>query len=326
MNLNRRQLSLLGLGLGLSATTALQAQGTYPTRAVKLINPFPPGSPVDAVARLVQQILHDDWGQTVVVDSKPGAGGTLGSDQVAKAAPDGYTLLVTSSSSHAIAPAVRKQLPFDARADFTPLAQIGIGPTMVVVHPSVPAKTLAELVDYAKANPGKLTYASSGPGTILHLMGELFTWKTGTQMLHVPYRGAVPASTDLLGGQVHAMFDSISNATPQVKAGKLRALAVITPKRSEQLPDVPTVAEAGFAGIDFPTWIGMFGPAKLPAEVTNKVIRSLEEAFKKPEPGERLLQAGIIPTLVTGAEFARQRDKDQAQVAELVKQAKIPLL
>ncbi len=327
MKFTRRQLSLLGLGLGLSAATGLHAQGSaYPTRAVKLINPFPPGSPVDAVARLVQQILNDAWSQPVVVESKPGAGGTLGSDLVAKAAPDGHTLLVTSSSSHAIAPSVRKQMPFDARKDFTPLAQVGIGPTMVVVHPSVPAKTLAELVQYAKANPGKLAYASSGPGTILHLMGELFTSKTGIEMLHVPYKGAVPAATDLLGGQVQVMFDSISNATPQVKAGKLRALAVITPERSAQLPDVPTVAEAGFAGIDFPTWIGMFGPADLPADVSSQVIRLLEQAFRKPEPRERLLQAGILPALVTGDAFAKQLEKDQATVAALVKQAKIPLL
>ncbi|RYY59631.1 MAG: tripartite tricarboxylate transporter substrate binding protein, partial [Comamonadaceae bacterium] len=204
--MDRRTATTALLGLAI-APLAARAQA-WPNRTLKVINPFPPGSPVDVVSRAVAQALEAGLKQTVIVDYKAGAGGTIGAAEVARAPADGYTLLVTSSSTHVIAPALRKQLPYDAVKDFVPVAMIGFGPTVIVVHPSVPANTLAEFVQYAKANPGKVSYASSGPGTILHLSGELFSHKTGTQLLHVPYKGAVPASTDLLGGQVQTMFDS----------------------------------------------------------------------------------------------------------------------
>ena len=257
--MNRREAARL-IAAGALAGRSAWSQ-SYPSRTVKIINPFPPGSPVDVVARPVAQKLQELWGQAVVVDSKAGAGGTLGAELVARAPADGYTLLVTSASTHVIAPVLRKSLPYDALKDFVPLALVAHGPTAIVVHPSVPARTLAEFVQYAKSNPGKVAYASSGPGTILHLNGELFASKTGTQLLHVPYKGAVPASTDLLAGHVQLMFDSIANSAPQVKAGKLRALAVLTPQRSPLMPDVPTAAEQGFQGLEFPAWIGLFAPA-----------------------------------------------------------------
>ena len=308
----------------LTGPRAWSQAGPYPNRTVKVINPFPPGSPVDVVARLLSQKLQEAWSQSVIVDSKAGAGGTVGADFVAKSAPDGYTLLVTSASTHVIAPALRKTMPYDANKDFTPIALIAYGPTAVVVHPSVPAKTLAEFVQYAKANPGKLAYASSGPGTILHLTGELFASKTGVELLHVPYKGAVPASTDLLGGQVQAMFDSISNAAPQVRAGKLRALAVLTPTRSPLMPDVPTAREAGFDGLDFPAWIGLFAPANTPREVVVQTNTALQAAMAQPDSRERLLQSGLIPALVVEADFAKLLLADQKTVADLVRKANIP--
>jgi len=306
--------------------TGAWAQGTgYPNRAVKIINPFPPGSPVDVVARLVAQKLQEAWGQSVVVENKGGAGGTLGAEFVAHAAPDGYTLLVTSSSTHVIAPALRKQMPYDAVKDFVPIALVAYGPTAVVVHPSLPVRTLAEFVQYTKANPGKVAYASSGTGTILHLSGELFQSRTGSVLLHVPYKGAVPAATDLLGGQVQAMFDSISNAAPQVKSGKLRALAVMTAQRSPLMPDVPTTNEAGFAGLNFPAWLGLYAPAGVPREVVTQSVKVLQLALAQPETKERLLQSGLIPALTVEGDFMKLMVADQKTVAELVKQAGIPL-
>ena len=320
--MDRRQ-TLLMLAAGTLSSTSAWAQG-YPTRPVRIINPFPPGSPVDVVARLVAQKLQESWGQGVVVESKAGAGGTLGAELVARAPADGYTLLVTSASTHVIAPVLRKTLPYDAVKDFVPISLVAYGPTVVVVHPSLPVRTLAEFVQYAKANPGKVAYASSGPGTILHLSGELFASTTGTQLLHVPYKGAVPASTDLLGGQVQAMFDSISNAAPQVKAGKLRALAVLTPARSPLMPDVPTATEAGFEGLDFPAWIGMFAPAGVPREVVAQCTKALQAAMAQPETRDRLVQAGLVPADVMEADFARMIAANQKVVAEIVRKANIP--
>lgn len=305
------------------ASPAAWAQA-YPSRTVKIINPFPPGSPVDVVARLVSQKLQEAWGQSVIVESKAGAGGTVGAEIVARSAPDGYTLLVSSASTHVIAPVLRKSIPYDALKDFVPIALVAHGPTAVVVHPSVPVRTLTEFVQYAKANPGKVAYASSGPGTILHLTGELFASKTGADLLHVPYKGAVPASTDLLGGQVQAMFDSISNSAPHVKAGKLRALAVLTPARSPLMPDVPTAAESGFEGLDFPAWIGMFAPAGVPRDVIAQTTKALQAAMAQPETRERLVQSGLVPAMIMEADFAKTIAANQKVVAELVRKANIP--
>lgn len=302
-----------------------QSTPAYPNRPVKLINPFPPGSPVDVVARPLALKLQEVWGQGVVIDNKAGAGGTLGAELAAQAPPDGYTLLVTSASTHVIAPALRKSLPYDATKDFAPIALVAHGPTVIVVHPSVPARTLAEFVQYARANPGKVAYASSGAGTILHLTGELFSARSGAQLLHVPYKGAVPASTDLLGGQVQAMFDSIANAAPQVKAGKLRALAVLMPTRSPLLPDVPTAAEQGFEGLEFPAWIGLFAPSRTPPALLAQITKTVREVTAQPDLRERYVQAGLLPVDVTGADFARLLASNQKTVSDLVRTAKIEL-
>lgn len=319
--MDRRQATLMLAAVALAGSPAW-AQ-TYPGRPVRIINPFPPGSPVDVVARLVAQKLQDAWGQGVIVESKAGAGGTVGAEMVARAPADGYTLLMTSASTHVIAPALRKSMPYDANKDFVPIALVAYGPTVVVVHPSLPVRTLAEFVQYAKANPGKVAYASSGSGTILHLNGELFASQTGVELLHVPYKGAVPASTDLLGGQVQAMFDSISNAAPHVKAGKLRALAVLTPARSPLMPDVPTATEVGFDGLEFPAWIGLFAPAGVPREVVAQCTKALQAAMAQPEFRDRLIQSGLIPAMVMEADFGRMIVANQKTVADLVRKANI---
>lgn len=299
-------------------------QSAFPSRPVKLINPFPPGSPVDVVARAVAQKLQEAWGQAVVVESRAGAGGAVGADAVARAPGDGYTLLVTSASTHVIAPVLRKQLPYDAQKDFAPIALVAYGPTAIVVHPSLPVQSLADLVRYAKAQPGKVAYASSGIGTILHLSGELFAYRTGTELLHVPYKGAVPASTDLLAGQVQLMFDSITNSAPHVKAGKLRALAVLTPQRTPLMPEVPTAVEQGFEGLEFPAWIGLFAPASTPRELVSQITRTVQGIVAQPDMRERFLQAGLIPASVAEADFARAIAAHQKVVADLVRAANIP--
>lgn len=321
--MNRRE-SVVWLAAGLLAGRPALADA-YPSRPIKMINPFPPGSPVDVVGRPLALKLQEQLGQPVVVDYKAGAGGTIGAELVAKSPADGYTLLLTSASTHVIAPMLRKSLPYDALKDFVPLALVAHGPTAIVVHPSVPANNLAEFVRYAKANPGKLAYASSGLGTILHLNGELFASKTGTNLLHVPYKGAVPASTDLLAGQVQLMFDSIANSAPQVKSGKLRALAVLTPQRSPLMPDVPTAQEQGFKGLEFPAWIGLFAPAGTPKDVVERLGKSLQAIGNQADTRERFVQAGLVPEMLPQADFAREIAAHQKVVAELIRTANIPL-
>ncbi|MFC0389295.1 Bug family tripartite tricarboxylate transporter substrate binding protein [Muricoccus vinaceus] len=291
-------------GCVMAAWSGLAAAETYPARGVRLVNPFPPGSPVDFVARLAAEELQKELGQFFVVENRPGAGGTIGANYVAKARPDGYTLLVTSSSTQVIAPVVRAEMPYDPIRDFRPVSLVAQGPVLIVAHPSLPVTTLRELVDRARQSPEAIAYGSSGTGTILHLAGELFQSRTETRLLHVPFNGAVPASTALLGGQVQLMFDSISNAAPQARAGQLRALAVMTPQRFTGLPDVPTAAEAGMAGLEFPAWIGVFAPAGTPDNVVLMIERALRQRLATPVMTERMLGAGLIPELMGGAAFA----------------------
>lgn len=315
----------------LAAVTALACTGPalaqatdYPSKPVRVLIGFPPGQATDTLGRAVAQKLQEAWGQGVVVESRAGAGGALGAEAVARAPGDGYTLLVTSASTHVIAPVLRKQLPYDAQKDFAPIALVAHGPTAIVVHPSVPVQSLADLVRHAKANPGKVAFASSGLGTILHLSGELFAHRTGTDLLHVPYKGAVPASTDLLAGQVQLMFDSITNSAPHVKAGKLRGLAVLTPQRSPLMPDVPTAAEQGFEGLEFPAWIGLFAPASTPRELVTQITRTVQGIMAQADMRERFVQAGLIPAALTDTEFARAMAAHQKVVADLVRAANIP--
>lgn len=323
--MNRREFTISMAGLGLTlASGGLAAQSKYPSRPVTLVNPFPAGSPVDIVARELALLLGDHWKQTVIVDNRPGAAGTIGAASVARAKPDGYTLLLTSASTHAIGPAVRKHLPYDPLKDFTPIAFLANGPAIVVVHPSLNVNTLDELIKLAKERPGKITYASSGVGTILHLTGELFTQRTGTDLLHVPYQGAVPASTDLLGGHVDMMFDSIANATPQIKAGRLRPLAVLMPERTPLLPDVPTSAELGYPDLAVPAWFGFLGPAGLPADIVKTCENAIQTVVAdSPETQKRFMEQGIFTDVKLSDDFAQKIQDDIAFMKDVVSKAGI---
>ena len=298
------------------------AQG-YPTKPVRIVNPFPPGTNTDTVARLLGQILQESWGQPVVVENKTGAGGAVGSDYVAKAAPDGYTLLLTSSSTHQVAPVLRKSLPYDANKDFSPIVMVTNSPHVVLVTNSLPVKNLRDFIEYAKAHPG-VSYASSGNGTAFHLAGELFSSTIGGQMLHVPYRGAAPAMNDLIGGQVQAMFDSPGNSAPNIKAGRIRALAVMAPKRWPTLPDVPTTTELGYPQLQYSNWLGLYAPAHTPPEVIAKITGILKAGLSKPGMQERFLQMGVQLTQIYGDDFAKAQLAGQNTLAELAKKANLP--
>jgi tripartite-type tricarboxylate transporter receptor subunit TctC len=265
----------------------------YPTKPIRLVVPFTPGGTTDILARTVAQKLTESWGQQVVIDNRPGAGGNIGTEIVAKAPPDGYTLLMGTISTHAINASLYKKLAFDPVRDFAPITRVGTLPNILVVHPSLPVKSVKDLIALAKSQPGGLNFASSGSGTSLHLSGELFKMMAGIDMVHIPYKGSTPALTDLLGGQVKVMFDNMPSALPHVKSGKLRALAVTTAKRSPALPDLPTVAESGLAGFDVSSWFAMFAPANTPKDVITKLNGEIVKILNSGEVKEKLAQLGV---------------------------------
>ncbi|HET6802785.1 MAG TPA: tripartite tricarboxylate transporter substrate binding protein, partial [Casimicrobiaceae bacterium] len=243
---------------------------TFPAKPSRLVVPFPPGGPLDVIGRLIAQRLGDRWGQNVVVENKPGAGGNIGADFVAKAVPDGYTVVMGALSTHAVNPSLYPNMPYDAVRDFVPITRVAITPNVLVVHPSVPAASAKELIAYAKSHAGELNFGSGSNGSAGHLAGELFKVETGTDVMHIPYKGGAPALQALLAGATQFMFDNLANAMPHVKAGKLRALAVTTAQRSKLAPDIPTMAEAGLAGFDISTWFGLFAPRATPREIVQK--------------------------------------------------------
>src|SRR5512143_2406001 len=240
----------------LLAAGGTAAAQTWPTRPVKLVVPFPPGGPLDTIGRAIAQKLTEAWGQSVVVDNRPGAGGNIGADLVAKSAPDGSTVVMGALSTHAVNPSLYPSMPYDAAKDFAPITLVAVTPNVLVVNPALPVRSVQELVAYAKANPNKLSFGSGSNGSAGHLAGELFKVETGTDVVHVPYKGAAPAMQALLAGDTQFMFDNLASAMPQVKAGKLRALAVTTAKRTGLAPELPTMAEAGVPGFDIATWFG----------------------------------------------------------------------
>lgn len=313
-----RVLSMLVAGLGVLATATGQAQ-TYPTRAITLIVPFPAGGTTDILGRFVGQALSAAWNQPVVVENRGGAGGNIGAAAVAKAAPDGYTLLVGTVGTHAINASLYTKMPYDALKDFAPVTQIASVPNMLVVTPSLPVGSVTELIAYAKANPGKLNMASSGNGTSIHLSGELFKVMTGVDMVHVPYKGSAPALNDLMGGQVQLMFDNMPSALPQVKGGTLKALAVTTATRSPAMPDLPTVAEAGVPGFEASSWFGVFAPAGTPKEIVAKLQTEIARILKSPEMTERLAQQGAVAVGNTPDEFGAYVQSELVKWAGVVK-------
>jgi tripartite-type tricarboxylate transporter receptor subunit TctC len=290
----------------------------YPAKPVRIVVPFTPAGTTDIQARIVAQHLSEALKQSFVVDNRPGAAGNLGSELVAKAAPDGYTLLMCTVSTHGINPALYgAKIPYDAVKDFAPVSLVSTVPNMLVVNPSVPAKSVQELIAYAKKNPGKLNFASSGSGTSIHLSGELFKTMTGIDMVHVPYKGSAPALTDLMGGQVDLMFDNMPSSIEFVRAGKLRALAVTTARRSPALPDVPTVAESGVPGYEATAWFGVMAPGGTPKPIVDRLSAEIQTMVKKPEVRAKLAEQGAEPVGDTPDEFRT------FVVAELDKWAKV---
>ena len=316
----RRVIWALGLAL-MGATTNAQAQA-YPSKPIRWIVPFPPGGSTDILARVVGQKLTESWGQQVIVENRGGAGGTLGAAEAARSPADGYTLLM-GAIHHTIATSVYPKLPYDFQRDFAPITVVAIVPNVLVVNPSVPAKSTKELIAYAKANPGKLTYGSAGMGTAHHLIGELFNLRAGTEIVHVPYKGSAPAVADLIGGQVSIMYDTVASCLPHVKAGKLRPLAVATAKRSSALPDVPTIAESALPGFEVTTWFGALAPAKTPPEIVAKLNAEMVKILAMPDVRKRLLEAGAEPVGNTPGEMAAQIKRETEEFGKIVKQAKI---
>jgi tripartite-type tricarboxylate transporter receptor subunit TctC len=293
----------------------------YPSKGVRIVVAYPPGGATDIVTRLLAEHLARATGQPFVVENRPGAGGLIGSDAVAKAAPDGYTLLMGVVSSHAIAPSAYKNMPYDPVADFTPISLAAGTSFFITVHPSVPAQTLAELVQHARARPGALNFGSSGKGTTPHLAGELFNSMARVNIQHVPYRGSAPMLTDLLSGQIQVAFDN--TVVAHVRAGRLRALATTGPRRVTALPDVPTAAEAGLAGYEVVTWMGMMGPRGLPAAVSARIAGEMARIMVLPEVVERLATLGFQPMTSSPAQFAEYLSAERAKWAKAARDAGI---
>jgi tripartite-type tricarboxylate transporter receptor subunit TctC len=294
------------------------AQAQYPAKAVRMVVPFPPGGATDIVARVLGQKLSERWGQPVVVENRPGAGGTIGSDAVAKSAPDGYTLLVATTSTHAVGPVLQK-LPYDPVADFSAITLIAHSPNVLVVSPQLGARSVRELIAAAKAKPGNLSFASSGNGTITHLTGELFRMMAGLDLLHVPYKGTALSIPDIANNRVSMLFDNIVSAQPHIRAGSVKPLAVTTAKRAALMPELPTMAESGVPGFESSAWFGLFGPAGLPGETRASVHAAALAALQAPDARERLVAAGADPAGDAGDELARQIRADMARWAEVVK-------
>jgi tripartite-type tricarboxylate transporter receptor subunit TctC len=331
MSLRRRHvlthlptLAAAALAPGLAPTAA--AQGTWPSKAVRIVVPFAAGGTTDILARALAPELQRAFGQPFVVDNKPGAGGNNGAAEVAKAAPDGYTLLMGTVGTHAINAALYPKMPFDHVKDFQPITLVAGVPNVLVLNPASAQRygvnSVADLAKAAKANPGRMNMASSGNGTSIHLAGELFKTMTGTFMVHFPYRGSGPALIDLIGGNMDLMFDNLPSAMPHIKSGRLKALAVTSATRSAALPELPTVAEAGGAvlkGYEASSWFGLLAPAGTPMDIVNRVQQETAKALASPGLKERLAAQGAIPSGNTPAEFAKLIADESAKWAKVVK-------
>jgi len=319
----RRALQSLLIPAALAITLAFGANDAvaqaFPTKPVKLVVPFPAGGSVDAVARALADKLTQMWGQSVVVDNRPGAGGNIGADYVAKSAPDGYTVVMGALSTHAVNPSLYPKMPYDAAKDFVPITLVAITPNVLVINPALPVNSVKELIAYAKANPGKLSFGSGSNGSAGHLAGELFKVDTGTDMVHVPFKGAAPATQSLLAGDTQLMFDNLANAMAQVKAGKLKALAVTTAKRSNLAPELPTMAEAGVPGFDISTWFGLMAPAGTPPGVIAKWNADVTRILSSPDMRERLAAQGAEAAPTTPAEFSAFIASELPKYARIVK-------
>ena len=295
----------------------------YPVKPVRMVMPFPPGGPTDILGRLIGQKLTEAWGQNVIIDNRPGGAGMIGAVAAVKSPPDGYTLFLGGVTTLSIAPFVHKDLPYDPLRDFIPVTLTTIQPIMLMVHPSLPARTVKEYVALARARPGQINYATSGQGGSGHLAGELFRSHARINIVHVPYRGAPPALTDLMAGQVQSLFGTMLASVPSIRAGKIRAVAITGPQRSNAVPDVPTFAEAGYPGYEASSWNGILVPAGTPAAIVAKLNADLVKVLRTPNVFDRLAQDGSIAVGNSAQEFAAFIKSEQVKWGKVVREANV---
>ena len=320
--MSKRNLLRMGwLGAAMVVGQAL-AQVPYPNKPVRLLVPFPAGGATDIFARALSQKLPDKLGAQVVVENRPGAGGSLGSDLASKAPADGYTLLLATTSTHTIGPAFNPRLPYDAVRDFTPIVHVGNAPSIMLVPNNSPAKTVQEWIAYARANPGRLNYASSGNGTIVQLTAELFKAQAGLFVVHIPYKGTALAIPDLVSGKLDVLFDSLPSGIPHVRDGRLRALGVTTAKRTPLAPDLPAIAEV-LPGYESNTWFGLYGPRGLPTDIVAKVNAAVNQTLMDPEVKDKLFRLGIEPVGGTPAAFSAMLSQESAKWRQIIVDRKI---
>lgn len=309
-----KRTALLAAALAFAGAAAAQ----YPERPIKIIVPFGPGGFTDVAARILQKELAPALGQSIIIENKPGAGSTIGTAEVAKAKPDGYTLAMVSTT-HVISPHLYRQMPYDALRDFTPVMKLAEGPYVLVVHPSLNVKTVGELVELARREPGKIDYASSGNGSAQHLVGALFTTMANVKLNHVPYKGSNQAMNDVIGGQVKVSFVGVPNALPNLKSGKLKALGVSTRKRYGELPDVPTIEEAGVAGYDATVWLGLLAPPGTPHEIVQKLSTEITKVLSSPDAKKLMASAGVDVATSSPEDFAKLLKSEHERWGKVVK-------
>jgi tripartite-type tricarboxylate transporter receptor subunit TctC len=308
------------IALAAAASLALPATAQqYPSRPIKIIVPFGPGGFTDVAARILQKELAPALGQSIVIENKPGAGSTIGTAEVANAKPDGYTVVIISTA-HVISPHLYKQMPYDALKDFTPVMKLAEGPYVLAVHPSLLVKNVQELIAMAKQSPGKIDYASSGNGSAQHLVGALFEKMSGAELNHVPYKGSNQAMNDVLGGQVKVTFAGVPNVLPNIANGKLKALGVSTAKRYADMPDVPTIAEAGVAGYDATIWLGILAPPGTPREIVQKLNAEITKVLSTPESRKLMASAGVDVATSTPEQFARLMQEEHERWGKVVRE------
>ena len=319
------RIAMLSIVALLASTTAIAQPAAYPTKPIRIVVAYTPAGATDILARTIGQKLTEAWGQAVIIDNRPGANGNIGTEYAAKATPDGYTLLMVTAGTHGINPGLYRKLGFDAVKDFAPVSLVAMVPNVFVVNNAVPTKDLKEFIAYAKANQGKLNYGSPGNGSTAHLSMELFKSMTGIQMVHVPYKGSAGVLADLIGGQIVVTMDNMPPYVPQVKAGKIRALAVSPARRSPALPDVPTVAEAGVPGYDSGAWFGLVAPANTPKDLVAKLSREIARILKLPDVSARLADLGAESVGGTPEQFSAHIKAEIAKWAKVIRDANVEL-
>jgi tripartite-type tricarboxylate transporter receptor subunit TctC len=318
----RTLLKAAGAAAATAALPSAWAQA-YPGKSIRMIIPFPPGGATDILGRVLAQKLGDQLGQTVVVENRPGAGGAIGSEMLAKAAPDGYTIQMATVSTHSIGPAMNPKTPYDVKRDFAPVAHLADATNVLIVAPNLPVNNLKEFIAYLKANPGRVNFSSSGNGTIVHMTGEMFKMQTGTFAVHIPYRGTALAIPDIISGQIGFMFDNITSTLAQVKSGKVKALGITQLKRSPLLPEIPTMDEAGLKGFESNTYFGVFAPAGTPAPIVQRLNAEINKALLVADFKERLAANGAEGVGGTPEQFARVIERETAKYAAVIKRAGI---